>query len=179
MLLLSDQLLNLPINSLQVGGQVGTILRPIIDPNNLELPAFWCSGAVGNSELILHTNDIRELNQFGAVIDDEDKLTSTEDLVRLQKVIKLNFNLQRTLVVTNNGSKIGRIEEYVINTDEFLVQKIHVSQPFFKSILIGSRIIDRQQIIRVEGKKIVVQEAENKGSNRASAIAFTPPQGQI
>jgi uncharacterized protein YrrD len=174
MLILSSQLEGLPILSLQMGSGVGLINRPIIDPNNLVVPAFFCQTDTDRTEKILHSDDIRELGLAGAIIDNEDLIMPDEDLVRLKSIIKLNFDLIGTQVVTNHGQRIGKVGEYVLNSKTFMVQKIHVNQSLLRSFSIGSRIIDRSQIIEVDGRRVVVRESDVKAAEKAKAIGFTP-----
>lgn len=175
MLLLSTQLEGMPVHSLQTGKEVGVIKTAIINPNNLVIPAFYCLRTGQSEDLILHADDIREIGIFGAVIDDEDLMMADEDLVRLKKIIELDFTLIGAHVVTDHEHKIGKVGEYVLNGESFLVQKLHVTQSLLKSFATGSRIIDRKQIIKVEGKKIVVREATVKTPRTSPAIVFTPP----
>ena len=94
MLQLSNALLDKTILSLRTGGPIASVIGPVINPDNLKVEGFYCQDKFDKkSQLILLSQDIRENLPQGIVVNDHDVLADPEDLVRLKKVLDLNYQL--------------------------------------------------------------------------------------
>ena len=169
MLQLSNTLLNRPIMSLRTGTQVATVTTPIINPNNLKIEGFYCIDRFTNEQLVLLYQDIRDLIPQGFVINDHDVLSQPNELVRLKKILNLNFELVGKPIQTISGKKVGKVADYATEVSTMYVQKIYAAQSIFKSLTGGSLSIDRSQINEITNKRIVINEIE--GSSPAIAPA--------
>lgn len=158
MLFLSASFTNKPILSLRTGGVVGVITKPIINPNNLKIEGFYSSDKFSKQNLVLLSQEIRDVIDDGVIVNDHEAMTPEDDLVRLQKVLKLKFNIMGKKVVTKRRQSLGKINDYAINSDNFFIQKMYVAQPLIKSLKGGQLSIDRSQIIEITDKKIVVRD---------------------
>jgi uncharacterized protein YrrD len=170
MLQLSGMIINRPVLSLRTGTQVGLALAPIINPNNLKIEGFFTKNS-GRKQLILVSQDVREVMPQGIVVNDEDVLTDPNELVRLQGVIDVNFELLGKHVETADGRKLGKVGDYATETDSMYIKKLYVSQPIYKNFSGGNLGIDRTQIVEITDKKIVVNDLEAKVPARAVAPA--------
>lgn len=144
--------------SLRTGSQVATAVAPIINPNNLKIEGFYCNDRFKGKELILLYQDIRDIIPQGIVIDDHDVLTEAEELVRLKKVLELEFELIGKQVETVSKQKVGRVSDFAVETTSMTIQKIYASQSILKSFTGGSLSIDRSQIVEITKKRVVIQE---------------------
>lgn len=145
--------------SLRTSGQVATALAPIINPNNLKIEGFYCEDRFENKgPLILLTQDIRDTLPQGYVINDHEVLVAPDELVRLQKILRVNFQLLGKQVVTADKQKVGKVTDWAAETTTYYIQKIYVNRSLLKSISAGQLSIDRSQIVEITSKKIVVQE---------------------
>lgn len=158
MLQLSDSLLNKQVMSLRTGGPIATILQPIINPNNLKIEGFYCEDRFDKSALVLLTQDIRDTLSQGYVVNDHEVLVQPEELIRLQKIINLNFQLHGKHVVTVDKQRVGKVTDFAAETSTFYIQKIYVGQSILKSLSAGQLSIDRNQIVEITNKKIIIQE---------------------
>lgn len=172
MLQLSASLLNKQIMSLRTGGPIATISQPIINPNNLKIEGFHCEDRFSKSQLILLTQDIRDTLSQGYAVNDHEVLVNPEELVRLQEMMRINFQLLGKHVVTVDKQKVGKITDYATETATFYIQKIYVGQSIFKSLGTGQLSIDRNQIVEITNKKIIIQEILK--SSKASLTATSP-----
>ena len=96
MLLSYTTLLNHPVLSLHVGGEVAKLGLPVIDPNDLKVIAYTVYGpTVGRDEIgdILMVRDIREAADKGMIINSTDVFVRQEDVVKLDKVMQIGFRL--------------------------------------------------------------------------------------
>jgi sporulation protein YlmC with PRC-barrel domain len=162
MLQLSSSLLDKTVLSLRTGTPVAKVTGAVINPNNLKIEGFYCQDTIDKKELILLSQDIRELLPNGYVINDHDVLAETEDLVRLRKVLELQFELIGKQVVTVNKEKVGKVSDFAADSDTMFIQKIYVAQSILKNFTGGSLSIDRSQIQEITPRRIIVSELLKK-----------------
>ena len=158
------------ILSLRNGGRIGTAIIPIINPDNLRIEGWRSSSLHDQGEHILPTMEIRDIIPKGLVVNDVDALTIPEDMVRLEPIIKIGFNLLGKRVVTTNKRRLGKVADFSVNT-EYYIQKIYVSQSLLKGLNATPLIIDRSAIVEVTDKKIVIKEAAQKARSGKTAPA--------
>jgi sporulation protein YlmC with PRC-barrel domain len=159
MLQLSAALLNKSVMSLRTGSVIATVTAPIINPDNLKIEGFYCQDRFDKKkELVLLHQDIRDIISNGYVVNDHEVLSEADELVRLKKVLELNFELLGKQVVTVSKQKVGKVSDYATETETMFVQKIYVSQSILKSFTGGSLSIDRNQINEITPSRIIINE---------------------
>lgn len=171
MLQLSTTLLNKAVLSLRTGTSIATIAGPIINPDNLKIEGFYCNDRFDKKRLVLLHQDIRDILPKGYVVNDHDVLVESEDLVRLQKVMTLNFELIGKQVVTVDKQKVGKVSDYATDTSSMFIQKIYVAQSILKSLTGGSLSIDRTQINEITPRRIIINELTKKAPATAAVTA--------
>jgi hypothetical protein len=170
MLKLSSALLNnRAVLSLRVGTPIATITAPIINPNNLKIEGFYCLDRFNKKELVLLCQDIRDTLPQGYVVNDHDVLVEPEDLVRLQDILALNFQLIGKPIETVSRQKVGKVSDYAAETESMYIQKIYASQSMLKSLTGGSLSIDRTQVNEITPSRIIINDLLN--TNPATAPA--------
>lgn len=172
MLQLSGTLLNRPVLSLRTGGQIATTVSAIINPNNLKIEGFYCDDRFEKGQLVLLYQDIRDVIKQGIVVNDHDVLADPAELIRLQDIIKINFELIGKPVVTENKNRLGKVSDYAVEIETMFVQKLYVSQSLLKSFSGGSLSVDRSQILEITNRKIVIQEPLRPTKATATATAL-------
>lgn len=159
MLRLSSTLLNQPVLSLRTGGQVAIAQFAIINPNNLKIEGFMCQDSMDKKkQLILLYQDIRDVMAKGLVVNDHEVLAEPSELVRLKDIIELHFELIGKPVMTVSKSKLGKVNDYAVETETMYVQKLYVAKSILKSLGGGSLSVDRGQITEITNQKIVIQD---------------------
>jgi uncharacterized protein YrrD len=171
MLQLSNSLLNASVLSLRTGGVVATVIGPIINPDNLKIEGFYCEDRFDKHRLVLLCQDIRDMLPQGFVINDHDVLAEPEELVRLQKVMSIDFTLIGKQVVTVDKEKVGKVSDYATETGGMFIQKIYVSQSILKSFTGGNLSIDRNQVHEITPKRIIINELLKNSRVTAPATA--------
>lgn len=171
MLQLSGTFLNRPVMSLRTGGHVATVTAPIINPNNLKIEAFYCQDNFSRQRLVLLTQDIRDVIDQGFVINDHDVLSEVGELIRLRDIVKIELDLMGMPVVTVNKHKVGKINDYATETKSMYIQKLYVAQPILKSLGGGQLSVDRNQIVEITSRKIVIKEPLQPTKARVAAPA--------
>jgi hypothetical protein len=171
MLKLSSSLVNQPVMSLRSGGQIAIALMPIINPHNLKILGWWSSGPAGK-KMVLLAEDVREILPGGLAVNDEDDLCDPADLVRHKEILDIKFDLMDKQVRTKR-QKLGKVSDYSYN-DGMFVQKLYVARPLHKVFTSeDTLIIDREQILEVTDRHILVRDTEVKATadELAGAVA--------
>jgi sporulation protein YlmC with PRC-barrel domain len=79
------------------------------------------------------------------------------NLIRLQKIINLNFKIDELNVQNSDGKKIGKIKEYVFNDSAFEITKIYVAEKSLKSkILDKVTTVKRSQVAKISNQRMIV-----------------------
>ncbi|HEX5455916.1 MAG TPA: hypothetical protein VFW77_00980 [Candidatus Saccharimonadales bacterium] len=171
MLKLSEAIIDIPVLSLRAGNQVGTATELIINPNNLKIEGWYVHDRFGSKKLILLSSDVRELSSRGLIINDQEVLSETEELVRLKPIIEIGFILIGKQVVSQSGRKYGKVTDFAAETESLLIKKIYAGQSIIKNLTGGSTSIDRTQVIEITNTKIIIEDPTEKASERAVAAS--------
>ena len=176
MLVYASKLIGMRVLSVQAGGAIAQISEPIVNPDNLKIIAFRLSGPLVNKSPanILDVSSIREYSTYGLVIDDIDELVEPDDVIKIKKVLELNFNLVGLKVETKKGSKLGKVSNYTVTSDNFSVQQIIVKRPAIKSFVDPELTIHRKEIVEIDDYKIIVKDEEKVIKARAEKEDFVP-----
>jgi uncharacterized protein YrrD len=171
MLRLISSLLNRPVLSLQTSSPVATTIGAIIDPNKLQIVGFHVQSPSDTGTILLR-DDIREISNIGIIIDRYDRLAHAEELVRLEKIIKLNYKLIDKTVIGESKHKYGKVSDYIVDEQSFFVAKLYTRQSLLKNFAGGAMVVDRSQIVEVTNKNVVIRDPlKGVESSAATAVA--------
>ncbi|MCL1839794.1 hypothetical protein FWF89_02215 [Candidatus Saccharibacteria bacterium] len=164
MLVTGSKLLGYPVLSLHVGGEIARTTEPIIDPDGLKVVGYTLSGPLVKGEAgdILDMSSVREFAPSGMIVDSADEFVNREDVVRIDKVMSLNFKLIGLKVVTNKGKALGKVADYTLDSSSFIVYQLIVKRPALKALMDPELTINRSQIVEVDDYKIVVKNEDEK-----------------
>lgn len=175
MLVYASRLLDAPVISLQSGHPIGFVSKIIVNPDNLRVIAMQLSGGVTHKDLnILDISSIREYSAYGIIVDSADDLAAPDDIIKIADVLKLNFDLIGLKAKTKKGSKLGKVIDYTIFINDFIVQQIIVKRPTIKSFIDPELIIPTQEIIEVNDYEIIIKEEEKTIKEKATKEEFVP-----
>lgn len=176
MLITGSKLVGVDVLSLHLGGPIARTVEPVIDPNGLKVVAFTLTGPQvgGENGDILETKSVREYAEMGMIVDSVDELVKREDVIRLGEVMKLNFRLVGMKVESRSGKKLGKVEDYTVDSLSFQIMQIIVKRPAFKGFLDPELTIGRSQIVEIDDYRIVVKDADAKKLKKASSKDFVP-----
>jgi uncharacterized protein YrrD len=163
MLILESKLIGTPVMSLQTGMRLAVTKKPLIDPANLTIIAYELDGPLlAEKPSFLRIVDVRELGDVGMIIDSNDEFIGKNDVVSIQKIYELNFNLIGLNVINDMKHKLGKVSDSVIDTDTFTVQQICVKKGIIKGLSEPELLIHRSQIIEVNDNAIIVKSTSKK-----------------
>lgn len=172
MLIVASRLLNLPVMGLQTGSELARTIRPIIDPVPLAVIAYQVITPLlpASQPVFLRIPDARELSDVGFIIDAIDELVQRGDVIHLDEVYDLHFDLIAMKVVDETGRKLGKIFDYTLDVGDFSVQQISVKRPLTRRLIDPELLIHRSQIIEINGEAVVVHsKAEAPEHTRVTA----------
>lgn len=161
MLYLSTKLSNIPLLSIRTAGRIGMVLKPIINPHNLHIDAFYCQVPRSQKPVVLLDMFVREISPPGLITNEHNDLSEPEELVRLQPILKLQFELVGKTVLSGK-KKLGKVAEYAIDKDSLFIQKLYVQPPAWQSLTQNRLTIDRQSVLEVTNSYIKISGPEEK-----------------
>jgi uncharacterized protein YrrD len=157
MILIGSALENAPVMGLQTGAELARTKRPIIDPANLAVIAYELEGPLlDETPSLLRIADVRELSDLGLIVDSSDEFIQPNDVIKIQEIYALNFNLVGMSVTDEKNTKLGKIIDYTLDTGGFIVQQLTVRRPLIRSLSDTELVIHRSQIIEINDNAIVV-----------------------
>ena len=166
MLMVGSNMTNFPVLSLHVGGEIARTKQAIIDPEDLKIIAYTLEGAliqndpeVGN---ILDLADVREISDKGFIVDSADVFTTRDDVVKLDEIMALDFNLVGLKVVDQRGKKMGKIVDYTIDSGSFMVYQLIVQRPVMSSLIDPQLTINRSQIVEIDDFKVTIKHSTSQ-----------------
>ncbi len=176
MLVMNSRIIGTPILSIQAGGPIATIKSAIIDPNDLKILGFYLEGPLVNraEARILDVRSIREYSQLGMVIDNIEELVAPDDIIKIQNVLELNFDLINLKVRTKKGTKLGHIIDYTLTSEDFIVQQIIVKRPLVKAFVDPELTISRKEIVEITDYEVIIKDEEKVLKARAEKEDFVP-----
>ena len=158
MLKLSTSIINQPVMSLRTGSQVATATAPIINPSNLKIEGWYCQDKFSKDPLVLLSQDTRDIIKQGIVVNDHEVLADPEELIRLKEVLELQFELLGKPVYTSNKKRLGKISDYAVDFPSLYINKLYISQSLIKSFNGGGLSVDRNQVIEITQRRVVIAD---------------------
>ena len=163
MLLTGSQLIDTPVMSLQTGKELARLRTAIVNPHNLSIIAYRLDGPhLDNDPSYLRTADIREMGSLGMIVDSSDEFVVPDDIVNQKDIYELEYELEGKHVVDKRNKKLGKVSDYVVDIDSFVIQQLVVKRPLLKSFSDDELLIHRGQIVEVNDTTIIVKTGEIK-----------------
>ena len=161
--MLGSRFLHRPVMSLQTGTQLAHTAKPVIDPGLLKIVAYEVDGPLLTEKpAFLRIQEVREVAPMGMIVDSADDLVGLEDVITLKKLYDIDFALLNMPVIDEHKKKLGRVEDYTLETDDFVIQQIHVKRGMLKGIADTGLLIQRSQIVKVTDNEIIVKSAAKR-----------------
>lgn len=162
MLVFNESINGVNVASVQASHRIGAVQKPIINPRNLSIIALYVETRMSSEPRVLFTSDVRSITPSGMIIDHDEQLMETEDLVRLKEIIDLNFVLVGKRVETEDGRRLGKVSRYIFDNESWLIMKLSVSQSLAKNFSSSGLIVSRSQIVKVTDSRIVVKSTAQR-----------------
>ena len=170
MILEASKLIGFRILSLRSGGVISTIESIIVDPNDLKILGFFLNKNTVSfdSGAILDVRSVREFSHLGMIIDSDEELLNVGDVVKIDEMVKLNFQPINFKVKTQSKNSVGTVIDYTVDVNDFYIQQLTVKRPILKSFIDPELIINRSEILEINDEAIIVKDelAKQKGREK-------------
>lgn len=135
----------------------------VLNPHNLSILAYRIAGQhLDHDPSYLRTADIRELGGLGMIVDSSDEFLEPDDIISDKKVYDMEFELVGKQVVDDRHAKVGKVTDYVVDVESFVVMQLIVKRPLLKSFSDDELIIHRSQIVEITDEQIVIKSGKVK-----------------
>ncbi|USN96796.1 MAG: PRC-barrel domain-containing protein [Candidatus Nomurabacteria bacterium] len=169
MLLSSAQLIDTPIMGLQTGKELARTSVPVINPHNLSVIAYQITGPhLDHDPSYLRIVDIREIGSLGMIIDSSEEFLEPDDIITDKAIYEMEYALEGKQVIDEKKRKLGKVADYVVDVDSFVVQQLIVKRPLLKSFNNDELLIHRGQIVEVNDTTIIVRSGDSKSKAHAN-----------
>lgn len=163
MLVLGTRLKQTPVMSLQTGTRLATIGTPLINPANLKILAFELEGPLLTEKpSFLRVADIREMSGVGMIIDSSDELLAIDDVIKIKQLYELGFNLIGMNVIDEHKKKLGKVDNYTVETGSFVIEQLNVKHGLLRGLTETGILIHRSQITEINDTNIIVKSTAKK-----------------
>ena len=174
MLVEGSKLLNYPILSLHTASKIAEVKALIIDPNFLKVVAFEINVASSKQCLFLETASVREFSKMGMIVDSDEEFVEQGDVIKLKEMIELGFTLENMKVLSKKKTMLGRVEDFIVTTDDFRVMQLIIKRPIYKSLIDPELVIGRSEIHEINDTEIIVKSEESTIMKKSGALDFVP-----
>ena len=174
MLIEGSKLLNYPILSLHTASKIAEVKALIIDPNFLKVVAFEINAASSKQRLFLETASVREFSKMGMIVDSDEEFVEQGDVIKLKKMIELGFTLENMKVLSKKKTMLGRVEDFIVTTDDFRVMQLIIKRPIYKSLIDPELVIGRSEVHEINDTEIIVKSEESTIMKKSGALDFVP-----
>lgn len=158
MLISGLDLIGTPILSLQTGTELATAQDAVINPHDLSVVAYEVDGPnLDQKPSLLRTQDIRELSTIGMIVDSSDEFVIPEDVIKLNDIYQLHFQLIGKPVLDEKRNKLGKVQEYNIESGGFVIQQLTIKRPLIHSFNDPELLVHRSQVIEITDSAIVIK----------------------
>ena len=146
----------------------------MIDPNFLKVVAFEINAISSKQRLFLEASSVREFSKMGMIVDSDEEFVEKDDVIKLKETIDLGFSLDNMKVVSKKKAMLGRIEDFIINTEDFQIMQLIVKRPIYKALIDPELVIGRSDIHEINDREIVVKSEEGTIMKKSGTLDFVP-----
>lgn len=174
MLIEGSKLLKYPILSLHTASRIAEVKGLVVDPNFLKVVAFEISAASSRQSLFLEASSVREFSKMGMIVDSDEEFVEKDDVIKLKETIDLGFSLDNMKVVSKKKAMLGRIEDFIVNTEDFQIMQLIVKRPIYKALIDPELVIGRSDIHEINDSEIIVKSEEGTIMKKSGTLDFVP-----
>lgn len=154
MLLPYSKIVGSPIIDLKTQSKLGEVSEIVIKKSDISLHGLILRGSsiLSRKTNVVAASDIVEIIKGAVVVSDIDSVVDFDEAIRLKEAFLKGFHGIGQKVVTKNGKTIGKVFDYLVQSDTNLIVKFYVKN------LLSEKIIGRNSVISFEKNKIVIKD---------------------
>lgn len=150
MLIQATILQNLPVGSIENQAKIGHVNGLVIEPENGKIEALKVKpNLFFSKDKILSTIDIVETELSGLVTKKQENLVALEEIIRANRILAKNMPILGQIAVTESGSKLGHINDLLIDTESWIIIKYYVKSTW------EDRIFSKDKLVKITEKKVI------------------------
>lgn len=157
----ANSLIGLPVITVNDGKNINTIKDIVYDGATNQVTAFVVDekGWFNVAKIIL-IKDIKSIGKDAVLIDDSSKIVTADSQVDQSIALTANNDnfLDTNEVITQSGTKLGKVTDIYFNEITGKLEAIEVSQGFLKNIVSGTKKIEIDDIITVGTENLIVDD---------------------
>ena len=111
---------------------------------------------------------------MGMIVDSDEEFVEKDDVIKLKETIDLGFSLDNMKVVSKKKAMLGRIEDFIINTEDFQIMQLIVKRPIYKALIDPELVIGRSDIHEINDSEIIVKSEEGTIMKKSGTLDFVP-----
>lgn len=131
-----------------------TVKDAVIDPENGKLVAFVVNIS---KNLVITPIDVLSWSEVIRV-HNHDAIVAADEVLRIAEVIGKNVNIFHNKVYTKSGEYLGKVNDFSIDSNVMMLQKLYLSKGFLGLIRYQSRIISAKNILEILPDRIVIKD---------------------
>ncbi len=140
------KLIGLPVAAIDSGSKIGVVSKVVVEPQNGNLLGFMVkSGGLFSESKALATIDVFEWDPNGLVTRTIDNLVPPAEIVRLNEILKINFDLLDLKAKTEAGKNLGQVENFLVDSATGTVVKYYL-----KDLISGKRVLSSDKVIKID-----------------------------
>lgn len=153
MLIQASTILNLPVAATDTHSAIGRVRQIVINPENGTLLGFVVKPlGFFSKEKILSEQDMVEIDKNGIVTKSEENLVESSEVVRIAKVLKVNINIIGQNAITESKKNLGKIYDYVLDTEMQLISKYYIHS------MLAEKILPHDKVVKIDKKAVVFSD---------------------
>ena len=160
----------LPIFSIDTGFTDYKLAAFVVDVDRLAIELVVIQQSFSSSKYYLMSQSVQEIGRYNILINSESDITDAEDLVRYQTIIGSKPYLIGYKVVTMSGQRLGQVKDFGYDATHLTVAKLIVRSHWSRRLVTKDLIINRSQIIKIEGQTVVVKEPKAKARKTSAKL---------
>jgi uncharacterized protein YrrD len=143
------------------GTKVDVIKNIIVDPESGKILAFLVSkNFFWQANRVVSFRDVVEIFADGVLIKNLDSVVDAREIFKLKDILRKRIFLIGSLVMTQNGKKIGLLEDFLFDTMFQNILTLTVKKIFSAE----KRIISSERILSILPRKVIIRDTILKAS---------------
>ncbi len=140
----------------ETGREIGRVLDLCLNPDTGKVAGFLLAPAGQNA---VSPIDVLEWDNSLHVHSRED-IVSLEEIHQIKKIQEEGIKIYRNKVYTKDGTFLGKVVNYAVNTHFLTLTKILVFKTFLGFIRHGRLVINSKDILEIKKDGIIVRNLE-------------------
>jgi len=155
MLIYAKKIMELPVIEGISGTKIDVVKNIIVDPESGKILAFLVSkNFFWQRNRIISFRDVVEIFADGVLIKSNDSIVEDREIFKLSDILNKKIFLIGSTVLTQNGNKIGIVEDFLLDTLFQNILTLTVKKRFSPE----RRIIGSERILSILHKKVIIRD---------------------